>query len=400
MPLCPSSTWTMKVTSHILDFEGGREGLSEPLSVYLHVPFCRSKCPYCSFASSVPRLGDVDLYLSALESELIGLTRLSGGPLSVRTLYIGGGTPTVLSVEEWIRLMDLLDRYIDRGSIEEFSVEANPESLSDGHLRFWRDRGISRISIGVQSLDDDELRWLGRLHDSNEARRAVMASVASGFDVSGDLMFGLKGQTLRKWHRSLKALAELGVGHMSLYQLTLDNDSFWGKKPPEGVFDGYGHYRWAQWYLPRIGFDQYEIASFALEGRWSLHNLAYWNRENVLGLGPGAWGYLNGLRYENDPSLAGYCDSVRSSGFAAVYSERIGGVAEASESAILALRTKWGIDLDGFCRRFGSGSKARLLKCLSEIPDNCLEWKKGSVALTRKGMRVANSIWERLLWEE
>ncbi len=374
-----------------------REGLSRPLSVYIHVPFCRSKCPYCAFNSSVPSGDQVELYLSSLSRESELWRSFTVEKPSVRTIYVGGGTPSVLSVGQWETLFELISRSFDLGDLEEFSVEANPESLTCDHLALWRDRGVTRVSVGVQSLDDGELKWLGRLHGVERAIWAVQSCMAAGFEVSADLMFGLAGQSVRKWHRSLSALVELGPHHLSLYQLTIEPQSFWGETPPSQVLDGYGHYRWAQWYLPRKGYLQYEIASFAKEGRWSRHNMAYWTGREVLGLGPGAWGYLGGLRYENHRDLGDYSEALNDS-LALTYTERIQGAAKGSERAILALRTSFGLDLDRFAEDFGQDLYRRLQGCLAGFPASCIERDGPVVRLTPKGMRIANALWEALLW--
>ncbi len=381
----------------IPDYVSFREGLSRPLSVYIHVPFCRSKCPYCAFNSSVPSGEDVSTYLASVSRELDLWGYMASGKPSVRTVYIGGGTPSVLSVGQWETLFGLLSRSFDLGGLEEFSVEANPESLSEDHLSLWRSIGVTRVSIGVQSLDDCELKWLGRLHSSERAVWAVESSLAAGFEVSADLMFGLADQSVRKWHRSLSAMVELGPHHLSLYQLTIEPDSFWGKVPPSQALDGYGHYRWAQWYLPKKGYTQYEIASFAKEGRWSRHNMAYWTGRDVLGIGPGAWGYLGGVRYENQGDLKAYSLALKN-GVALSYRERIQGAAKASERAILALRTSFGLDLERFSSEFGVALSRRLRDALDEFPPSCIERDGAVVRLSPKGMRIANALWETLLW--
>ncbi len=341
----------------------------------------------------------MDAYLSVLERDLAAWRFRAGGPLRFRTIYIGGGTPTVLPPRRWVDLLKILDRY-SHGSPEEFTVEANPESLSAEHLRLWQAWGVSRVSVGVQSLDDGILRWLGRIYNGNRARWALAMTVDAGFAVSADLMFGLAGQDLRLWHQDLSNVLSLGVSHLSVYQLTIESQSRWGDSPPEGMADGYGQYRWAQLYLSRCGLDQYEVASFALPGAASRHNLAYWRRENVIGVGPGAWGYLEGFRYANEPDLGRYVAALMEGLSTLAYSERLGGLAAASEAAILALRTVWGIDIHDYGLRFGSEALDRLEAALRAMPENCLRWSGQRVAFSAKGMRVANSLWEMLLWDE
>ncbi|MEG1799646.1 MAG: coproporphyrinogen dehydrogenase, partial [Synergistaceae bacterium] len=178
----------------------------------------------------------------------------------------------------------------------EFTVEANPNSISAEHLALWRDWRVSRVSLGVQSFDDAELEMMGRLHSGMQAYGAMSAAMASGFSVSVDLMFGLPYQTFQGWYRNLKDAARSGVHHISLYQLSIERGTPWENLKQENLSDGYWPYRWAQWYFPKKGFIQYEISNFAKPGHESKHNLNYWNEGEYLGVGPGASGCLAGWR--------------------------------------------------------------------------------------------------------
>jgi oxygen-independent coproporphyrinogen-3 oxidase len=374
-------------------------------SLYLHVPFCLSKCGYCSFYSRAlagPADGAPEAWLAALSREAGRLADIWGGPIPLRTVYVGGGTPSALSPGLWKRLIRILEGAFDFSELEEATVEANPCSLTDGHLALWRGSFVTRVSLGVQSLRDEELSWLGRRHDAKTALAALDRALAYGFDVSADLIFGLPSlefpfQTLRMWRDSLRRVLASGAAHVSAYQLTLEPDAPLGRIDPS-LPDGYSFYRFAQWYLPRKGLEQYEIASFARPGKECRHNLAYWRQENVLALGPAAWGYLDrgedGLRYHNVPTLEEYGRSARA--FIAG-AERLKGRERGVEAAILLLRTKWGIDTDAFAARFGQDLTGAVLEVLRGIPPRLARFENGCVRLTPAGMRVGNAIWTEFL---
>ena len=366
------------------------------LALYLHVPFCERKCPYCAFESYVPSGCDTDLWLDSLEKEIKWWNARIGTP-ELSTCYIGGGTPTVLNAAQWQRLAGMIDRCFGFAADTEVSVEANPNSLHAWHLQQWRDWRVTRVSIGVQSFDDAELCQLGRLHSARQAYEAVSASLASGFSVNADFMFGLPGQTFLNWGRTLHDAVSTGVQHISLYQLTVEKDTPWENIPQTALSDGYAPYRWAQWYLPRKGYAQYEIANFAQPGYESRHNINYWHDGEYLGIGAGASGCLKGWRYKNISGLRNYSSRV-TSGKSAVFSgERLDCGAAAREAAVLALRMAEGIDITDYKRRYGISAVNSVLEKLKEFPGELYTIGENNIRLTPKGMRVANIIWSELV---
>ena len=330
-----------------------------------------------------------------MSREAARLTVIWRGKIPIRTVYVGGGTPSVLPFPAWKRLSEILERAFDFSNTEEFTVEANPCSLTGGHLQLWRNSRVTRVSLGVQSLNDGELAWLGRRHDAGMALAALEKALSHGFRVSADLIFGLPGQTLRTWRQSLHSVLTAGAGHVSAYQLTLEPNTPLGQLF-SSLPEGYPFYRFAQWYLPRKGLAQYEVASFARPGEECRHNLAYWRQESVLALGPSAWGYLSlnqhGLRYRNAPA-----ECSMSAEFPIVEAERLEGRSRGIEAAILALRTRWGIDFGSFAVRFGQELAEQVLGVLKKIPPHLARFEGKSVSLTPAGMRVGNAIWVELL---
>ena len=380
-------------------------GLTGPLSLYIHVPFCAAKCGYCSFYSRPPGPLEIDAWLDALEVEAALWRERFGGRAPLRTLYIGGGTPSLLSPSQWRRLITIIEALGDTGALIEASVEANPASLagkgpaalSEEQVSLWEGSFFTRVSLGVQSLNDNELRTLGRLHDARTARRVMERVAGSRLALSADLIFGVPGQTLRSWDASLRGCLEAGAKHLSAYQLTLETDTPLGRAAPL-LSDGYPLYRYAQWFLPKKNFIQYEISSFAPPGAECRHNLAYWRQEDVLALGPAAWGYLKGRRYENPPTLEEYFDAAAKKFPAPLAKgETLGKRERGVEAAILALRTRWGIEKEAFAARWGRELLNEVEAVLSGLPPRLVRDGGGSVALTPAGMRVGNAVWAELM---
>lgn len=373
-----------------------RSGLPPAISLYVHIPFCRSKCPYCAFYSFPPAVGDIPSFLQALEKEIALLGREGDLP-RIRTAYIGGGTPSLLSVPDWRRLIRILERAFTFIPGAEVTVEANPASLTGGHLSLWKDWRVTRVSLGVQSLQDKDLLAAGRAHDRRLALDSMTRISGTDLSLSVDLLFGLPGQHFRGWGETLREILSEGVDHVSIYQLTLEEGTPWGERPPNDLAEGYPFYRWAQYYLEKKGLLQYEIASFARPGRWCRHNVSYWRGGEFIGLGPSAWGYRKYQRTRNIPDLPEYCSMVARGKSPVCYSERLEGDRLASESAILALRTRWGIRLQDLRRDWGDDLPERMAAALKELPRDLFRRSPGRIALSRRGMRVGNSIWERLV---
>lgn len=377
---------------------GGASSTGPPLcrSLYIHVPFCLRKCSYCAFESAPPRPGDFKLWLDSLRRELTLQSRALGR-LTLDTCYIGGGTPTALPPSVFDELIALAEEFFDFASDAEVTVEANPHSLQAEHLLSWRDWRVTRVSVGAQSFDDAELEMMGRLHDSARAREAVSASLAAGFSVSADFIFALPFQSVENWSRTLHEATRLGLSHISLYQLTVEQGTPWERLPRENLPDGYPHYRFAQWYLPRRGFRQYEIANFARPGKESRHNLNYWRYGEYLGVGPAAAGFIGGTRTKNIASLDEYAAVLKEGHLPVCESETLDAKTRASEAAILALRTAEGIRRGEFSEKFGAGELARVEKTALGFPRGlCVSDARG-LRFTKSGMRVANRLWEELL---
>ena len=260
---------------------------AEPVRhLYVHVPFCPSICPYCDFHVLTRQSGLVERYLARIEEEAALLARHYAVDLD--TVYLGGGTPSFLRDSEMAELTGSIQRNLGWGRLEN-TLEVNPGTVSAGRAAHWRALGFDRASVGVQSLDDATLNFLGRRHSAGQARSAVGALLGAGFRVSGDLMIAIAGQPLEA---DIRGLHELGVGHISAYTLTIEAGTEFARRgvtvTEEDEQRGFGT---AAAELARLGFQRYEISNYALPGEESRHNLAYWHTRHYLALGPTAAGH-------------------------------------------------------------------------------------------------------------
>jgi oxygen-independent coproporphyrinogen-3 oxidase len=358
-----------------------------PVSLYIHVPFCLRKCYYCAFHSVKNESEDIEIWLKDI-NEQIGFLRSTIGKIVLNTAYIGGGTPTVIDEIGWLEFKRIFNENFVLVPDIEFSVEANPETLNDFHIRIWKSMGVTRVSLGVQSLNDRDLFFFLCNHTASDAIAAIR-KLREHFAVSADLIFGLNGQSIKSWNFSIRRLLEEGLKHMSLYQLTIEPGTQFASNRPS-LPDGYKFYRYAQWLLPKKGLRQYEIASFAENGHECRHNLSYWYQKNVIAVGAASSGYINGLRYTHVPIPASYRTER-------IDTERLDGESSGVEAAILALRTSWGIDKKAFAEKYGEKLLNRIINELNKISEIYLNFADNSISLTSRGMRVANEIWSRLM---
>ncbi len=284
-------------------------GAAPPRSVYVHVPFCRHRCGYCAFSVARASSPPVDAWLEAVRLDLDGWFEAAGWtePAELDTIYVGGGTPSLLGGAGMERLAGVLaERFRwDPGSVE-WTAEANPTSLDPEVAESWRALGVNRISLGVQSLDDAVLDWLGREHDAAGARRAVERCRDAGFErLNVDLLFGLPAEVRRSWRREVSEARELGAEHLSLYGLTAEPRTPLGRRVELGRTVMPEDDRYAREYLEAAdllsgaGYEHYEVSSFARSGHECRHNWCYWDGAPYLGLGPSAHSFLPPYRIWN-----------------------------------------------------------------------------------------------------
>ena len=321
-------------------------------SVYVHAPFCARRCVYCDFAVTVSREADVDGWVDAIRGEVSWLEGEGVFRLGDRldTLYVGGGTPSLLGGDAMHRLADVVGSHrLDHARLE-WTAEANPESLSAETARGWAAAGVNRISLGVQSFHEPALRWMGRLHGPSGALRALAEAREAGIqNVSVDLIFGLPEATGRSWEADLERVLELDVPHVSLYGLGVEPETPLGRAVREGRAPQVDEDRYREEFLTAsrvlkgAGYDHYEVSNFARPGFESRHNAVYWEGAPYLGLGNGAHGFAPPLRRWNVRSWEDYRDRVARASSPIAEEERLDEEAHRLERVWLGLRTRSGL---------------------------------------------------------
>lgn len=317
--------------------------------IYIHIPFCNSKCAYCGFYS-IPSQKRKAEFLEALKQEMVSRKDYLHGE-AVETIYFGGGTPSILKVEEIENLLGLIQEYYSVEANAEITLEANPDTLSMEYLQGLRAIGINRLSIGIQSFFDDDLRYLSRRHDAGHARQCIQLAKDAGFDnISIDLIYGLPTSNADQWSRNLDLFFELEIPHLSAYALTLEPNSILtkqielGKVLPINEEDAVRDYEVLCRRAAENGYLHYEISNFCKPGKHSRHNSSYWFGIPYAGFGPSAHSFDGTSRQWNVASLERYGESERE----ALSPEQI-----YDEYVMLRLRTLWGIDLKYMKREMG-----------------------------------------------
>lgn len=327
-----------------------------PTSAYVHFPWCLKKCPYCDFASGAVRRAEVahDAYADAVRREL---EARAVGDRALVSVFFGGGTPSLWDPRALGRVLDAIRGAFDHAVEDlEVTVECNPTSIDADRAAALREVGVNRLSIGVQSLDDERLRFLGRLHDASGALRAVRGAAGVMDRVSADLMFGMPGQTADDFATEIAQILETGVEHVSAYSLTIEPETQFGAlhrkgKLPLAVEDDVAEtFERAREVFRAAGFSHYEVSNYARPGAAARHNAHYWRGGDYLGLGAGAVGALDGRRYRNDPRPEGYLDAPAG---AEVFEERLTAEERVQEALMLGLRTAEGVAFDAVEARTG-----------------------------------------------
>jgi oxygen-independent coproporphyrinogen-3 oxidase len=331
--------------------------MSEPKALYVHIPFCSSICTYCDFYKLVAKRERKEKYVEHLVKEG-ELKKESFSALE--TIYIGGGTPTALPLNLLDYLLTNLKRLIDLGNIEEYSIEANPNDITPELALVLKEGGVNRISLGVQSFDQEKLKVLGRKHSEDDVRKALVILRDLGFkNINVDLIYGLQDDSFPKVKKDLKKAIAMGATHISAYSLILEEKTILKKLHAEGKFNRLDDdleaelYKKISAYLKRRGFLHYEISNFARKNFQSKHNLTYWNNMNYMGIGAGASYYLGNTRYTNITNIDKYCESIASGRPACKEVTVLSSEDRMQEEMILGLRKTEGISLTEFKAKYG-----------------------------------------------
>ena len=374
--------------------------------IYIHIPFCRSKCRYCDFYSLAEREAQIPRFVDGLVREIRGAAEKTRD-WKFDTVYIGGGTPSLLTPEQLGRIMEALDSTFALGELEECTIEANPGEVTEGKLREFREAGVNRISIGFQSFDGRLLQFLGRIHTREDNFASFEEARRAGFEnISCDLLFNIPGQTLKEWETDLSMLVELGPEHISTYSLTVEK----GTPLSEEVVRGAVHmpeeemdlamYKWAREYLAREGYYTYEISNHAWEGKECRHNLHYWQIGPYLGFGPAAHRFDGEVRSWNVQNLDEYLRRVEGGKSPTAGEERLTPVQLHNEKLAFGLRLREGISVT---EGLGYGSVEDFLAVYGtklELLQESVDLLGERLVLTEDGFLLADSVTADLFIDE
>jgi oxygen-independent coproporphyrinogen III oxidase len=377
---------------------------SPTISLYIHIPFCVKKCLYCDFYSVPYDNSLADDFISALVKEwpLIRKEMNLENPV-IQTLFFGGGTPSILSIKQWETINRSLIKQLNLADDIEWTIECNPESFSTEKAELWHSMGVTRLTFGIQSLNDDELRILGRPHSSEQALLVISSPALRQFNSIGlDLMYGLPSQTLDSFEKTLNAaLSAQIVRHLSAYELTICKNTPFGQAknlllPSEEIVCDMARMLFC--ISRESGFERYEISNFARAGRRCRHNEAYWDHSPYVGLGPAAHSYLHPLRWANAGDIKRYLSMVNNNERPVNFSETIDKDKLVSEMILLRLRTTDGLDENVFRiktgEEFHSGERIKVLEKLQR--DKIITYKKPRWTLTEEGMFFTDAVVKKL----
>ncbi len=376
--------------------------------LYVHVPFCAHKCEYCAFFSETPVSGLADRYVEALTVEMGRVAP----DLAPRTIYVGGGTPTLLTLRQWEKVMHAMERHRLLGA-PEFTVECNPASLSLDKAKLLREFGVNRISMGIQSLNEDLLDRLGRVHSREMAFKSFDLLRQAGFDnVNVDLMFAIPGQTLATWRNTLTEAMALGSEHLSCYEVIYEEDTPLFAQLNAGEFDvdedlACDMYDTLLESAGTSGFQQYEIANFArhqaaapedIPSRACGHNVNYWRGGSFYGLGPSATSYVRGVRVKNWSNTPLYCEQLESGRAPREYREKLPPLSRAGEIAAFGLRMTDGWPFDLFRHTTGYDLRQEWAAEIQETVQHGFGRQSAHrFQLTSRGLRFANWVAEQFI---
>ena len=374
---------------------------TKPTSAYVHIPFCTQICYYCDFSKVFIKNQPVDSYLEHLieEYNAYDIKKL-------RTLYIGGGTPTALSARQLAFLLEKLTDKLDLSYLEELTIEANPGDLDQEKIAVLKDSPVNRVSLGVQTFNDRMLKQIGRSHSEKDIYENIANLKKAGFDnISIDLIYALPKQTMEDVKINVAKAIALGIPHMSLYSLILENHTVFMNRmrrgklslPKEDLEAEMFEYIIAE--LEKAGFEHYEISNFSKPGFESCHNLMYWDNAEYYGIGAGASGYVDGVRYKNHGPIRHYLEAVKA-GDARVQEEVLTLKEQMEEEMFLGLRKKSGVSKKRFEEKFGISFEEQYGAVVSDLTEQgLLVPDRDIVRMTKQGLFLGDTVAEKFILE-
>ncbi|MGT2957870.1 coproporphyrinogen III oxidase [Streptococcus bovimastitidis] len=371
----------------------------KPSSAYVHIPFCTQICYYCDFSKVFIKNQPVDAYLQALIAEF-----RSYDIKQLKTLYIGGGTPTAITAQQLDYLLTELTRGLDLSVLEEFTIEANPGDLDAEKVAVLKNSAVNRISLGVQTFNDKHLKQIGRSHNEAQIYETIDSLKAAGFhNISIDLIYALPGQTLDQVKENVAKALALDIPHLSLYSLILEHHTVFMNKMRRGKLNLPTEDLEAEMFeyiiteMEANGFEHYEISNFGKPGFFSQHNLMYWDNDEYYGCGAGASGYLDGVRYRNRVPIQHYLKAV-AEGNARLTEEVLTMEEMMEEELFLGLRKKTGVSIPQFEAKFPYSFEERYGQIVKElVADGLLVDDPQIVRMTKRGLFLGDSVAEKFI---
>ncbi|MBT2698001.1 oxygen-independent coproporphyrinogen III oxidase [Bacillus sp. ISL-40] len=373
-------------------------------SAYLHIPFCEHICHYCDFNKVFLKGQPVDDYLNTLDQEMkMTVNHFPTGDL--QTIFVGGGTPTSLNAQQLDRFCESINRNLPKSKQLEFTFEANPGDLTKEKLQILKDAGVNRLSLGVQTFNEELLKKIGRVHKAKDVYQTIDNAKSIGFEnISIDLIFSLPSQTINDFKESLTEAYSLDISHYSAYSLIIEPKTVFynllkkGKLPTPGEDVEAAMYELLMEEMEKHGFNQYEISNFSKPGFESRHNLTYWNNESYYGFGAGAHSYLNGIRRSNTGPLKRYMDQINNGILPVIEEHQTTKVEQMEEEMFLGLRKTAGVSVRHFIEKFAVDPLQLFEKEIAELTaKQWLEVGKDHIFLTKKGRLLGNEVFQAFL---
>ncbi len=367
-------------------------------AIYIHIPFCDHKCIYCDFYSII-KYDDFEKYRNALITEIVNQAKIYSADRKIISIFFGGGTPSFMDAEYIGSILNTIAANFNLSNNAEITLETNPGTVDLNKLREFKSIGINRLSVGVQSFDAEELRFLTRIHDAETAVSTIQNAESAGFkNISLDLIFNLPGQSKSKWKKNLETAVSLPINHISAYSLILERGTILNKMVLDGKvkmhdsdFDA-DLYAFTIDFLNENNFEQYEVSNFAEPGYECIHNNVYWKYKEYIGFGTSAHSFIGNKRWWNYSALNFYLSSINEKGEAAAGFEILDNELMEEEYVMLALRSS-GLDLNKFNYRFGTDWNQRNKKLVeSYISEGFFQQSDNFLKFTKKGYAVCDEI--------
>lgn len=383
--------------------------MNNEIGIYIHIPFCLSKCYYCDFASYDKKEDKIEEYIYSLCNEILRNAEILS-QYKITTIYIGGGTPSYIDSKYIKQIMDTLMFFVNKEDLKEVTIEVNPNSVTEDKLITYKEAGINRLSIGLQSTYDDILKKIGRVHKLEDFENTLNIANKVGFNnISLDLIYPLPDLSLEKFKKSINyvlSLKEKNIKHISIYNLEVHENTKLGFLLNEGYLslvdedEEYEMYKYLNDTFEANGYHRYEISNYAIKGYESKHNLRYWNQELYLGFGSGASSFFSGTRYSNIKNIDTYVDNMKNNKSVIDDNsyEELDLLALMKEYVMLSLRKIDGLDISKFKSKYKKDVKDIFGEEISELENKeLIKRDNNNIKLTNRGLEVANLVWEKFV---